>query len=86
MEIRGLIKNLIMAILDLVCVMQSGILQLEKRGIKWYVLLKFCSIHQGGVNGLESTIWADLVEVLCDFAGNLLIEWFEVFESWIWYV
>lgn len=34
MEIRGLIKNLIMAILDLVCVMQSGILQLEKRGIK----------------------------------------------------
>ena len=88
MEIRGLIKNLIMAILDLVCVMQSGILQLEKSGINinWYVLLKACSIHQGGVNGLESTIRADLVEVFCDFADNLLIEWLEVFESWIWYI
>ena len=76
MEIRGLIKNLIMAILDLVCVMQSGILHLKTRCnmICSSKVLQYPSGSQVGVNGYESTIWTNLVEVFCDFAGQLAFQ------------
>ena len=75
-----------MAFWNLVCVMQSGILQLEKCGVKWYVLLKFLQYPSGsqvGVNGFEPTIWANLVEIILRL--HLMI-WSNLFETWIWYV
>ena len=69
-----------MAIWNLVCIMQSGILHLEKRSVKYCKMIYSSKVlqyplgSQVGVSGFELTIWADLVEIFCDFVWycNLL--------------